>query len=482
MIRFGTEGWRAVISEEFTFENVRLVAQAIADYVLEQGGSERGVVVGYDTRFLSDRYAKECASVLAGNGIRSFLTMEAAPTPAVSFAVKNLGAAGGIMVTASHNPPEYNGIKFKADYGGSALSKTVAGIEEKLCKGAKSKVPYPEYQDAFKDGLISLFDPGEAYLNQIKSLVDLQAIRQLRGKIVIDPMYGAGRGYLSKVLEGLGLDVYEIHGELNPGFGGINPEPIEKNLEALRHTVARRKVSVGLATDGDADRIGAIDEMGEFVDPHRIYALLLQHLVECRGWRGGVVKTFSTTQMVEELADSYHLPIFETPIGFKYICELFLTEDILIGGEESGGIGIKNHIPERDGILIGLLLLEAMALRGQSLSEMVKCLLQTVGPYFYGRIDQQVKGSASQLVDAIKRDPPDSIAGFTVFEIRDMDGVKFFFKGKRWLLLRGSGTEPVVRIYAEAQSRQEVKHLLSGGLNLLANERDRIFPNADIHD
>lgn len=345
MIKFGTDGWRAVISKDYTFDNVKIVAQAIADYIKEID-DKRPVLVGYDTRFMSEEYARLCAGVLVANGIKTYLTKKPTPTPVVSFTVKNMNLAGAIMITASHNPPQWNGIKFKGDYGGSALPSIIAEIEKHLYKN-EVKFAEPESSNLF-----SFIDPDKEYFEHIEKLVDLNLIAKSKPFAIIDPMHGAGVGYVKTLLEKYGIKHTQIRDERNPYFGGVNPEPIYKNLGKLIDTVVQNKADIGLATDGDADRVGAVDEKGEFIDSHRIYALLLRHLVEVKGLKGGVVKTFSTTNMVPILANKYGLKIYETPIGFKYICELFLKEDILIGGEESGGIGIKNHIPERDGIFV----------------------------------------------------------------------------------------------------------------------------------
>jgi alpha-D-glucose phosphate-specific phosphoglucomutase len=459
-IRFGTDGWRGVIAREFTFANLRVVAQALAGYVRAAGDAGRGVVVGYDTRFLSDRFAATVAEVLAANGIPVYLTDQAAPTPAVSFAVKHLGAAGGVIITASHNPPEYNGFKFKGPYGGSALPEMVDRIEAHLetAAAASQSVVTPGSPSGAP---LRRFDPRPAYFAQLRQLVDFPAIRLAGTKLLVDPMHGAGRGYLKALLAEAGIPVTEIRGELNPLFGGVNPEPIAANLGALRQAVQQTGATLGAATDGDADRVGAVDERGDFVDSHRIFALLLEHLAARRHWTGSVVKTFSTTRMIDQLAAAYGLALHEMPIGFKYICERMLAEDVLIGGEESGGIGIKNHLPERDGLLCSLLLAEIVAVTGTSLSELVEDLMRRLGRHEYGRADLHLRpGQKEALLRRLNARPPVELAGQPVVERQDRDGLKFILADGGWLLFRPSGTEPLLRTYAEAPSPDQVTKLL----------------------
>ncbi len=472
-IRFGTDGWRAVISEDFTFENVRHVAQAIADHVRgqseEQGGEVRPVVVGFDTRFLSDRYAITVANVLAGNGLPVYLSKADCPTPALSFAVKHLKAAGGVMITASHNPPRYNGIKYKAAFGGSAMPDETAHIEQLLERNLREgRRPVPDEPPWLSEGKpgpgqILRFDPLPAYLRHLRTLIDFGIIARSGLRVAVDPMYGAGRGYTARWLRELGVMVAEIHGELNPGFGGHHPEPIGRNLEALIALVKEGNYDLGLATDGDADRIGAVDARGEFVSPHMIIALALRHLID-QGKQGLVVKTISTTQLVNRLAAAHGLRVEETPVGFNYICDFMLKQPVIIGGEESGGISILGHIPEGDGILMGLLLLEITARAGKSLHELIDDLQRDFGPFAYDRIDQHVRPfSKKELVARLKQAAPPELAGQPVVSVSDRDGIKYLLHDDSWLLIRPSGTEPVLRIYAEASSDEQVKRLLQAG-------------------
>ena len=470
-IKFGTDGWRAVISDEFTFANVRKVAQGIADVFLaraEATGKTPTLVVGFDTRFLSDRYAREVARVLAANGINVYLTQGDTPTPMVSFAVRHLAADGGVMITASHNPPRYNGIKVKGPYGGPGTPADARAVEARIQENeAAGREPRTmPFEEAEKAGRVVRFDPFPPYREHVRGLVKFERIARGWPHIVVDPMHGAGRRYFARLLEEAGAAVREIRGDMNPGFGGVHPEPIARNLAALVEAVQGWKAGFGLATDGDADRIGAVDETGAFVDPHRIMALTLPYLVEDRGQRGAVVKTVSTTQMLNRLADQYGLPVYETPVGFNYIVDYILQDDVLIGGEESGGITVKGHIPEGDGILMGLLLAEIVAQSGMTLHDLVEDLYRRVGRFAYARLDYRIQAfSKKELVARLSASPPDTLAGLPVREISTRDGVKYIMDGA-WLLIRPSGTEPVLRIYAEARDEETVRALLEEGRRL----------------
>ncbi len=468
-IRFGTDGWRAVIADTFTFDNVRLLSQAVADSVhrQHQGDGAPEVVVGFDTRFLSDRFAIDVARVLAANGIVAWLTRTDAPTPAISYNVKAKGADAGIIITASHNPPRYNGFKLKAAYGGSATAEQCALVEADLARiqteGRSPKLV--DYEQAVADGMIRRFDPAWAYYEHLGTLVDLDRISERELNMVADAMWGAGRGAFTSLFARSRSHVTEIRGALNPGFGGIHPEPILRNLNELVAAVQREQADVGLATDGDADRIGAIDALGNFVDPHHVFALVLRHLVEARGLRGDVVKTVSTTFMIDTLAAKYGLKVRETPVGFNYIADLMMHSDVLIGGEESGGISIRGHIPEGDGILMGLLLLEVMAYNKAPLHEIITDLQKEFGPSHYARIDSHLTKQMpkKQVVQMIVDHAPPTIAGETVQRVDTLDGVKFYMADRSWLLIRPSGTEPVLRVYAEARTSDAVKAMLAVG-------------------
>ncbi len=477
MIHFGTDGWRAVIGEEFTFENVRRVAQAVADELREQvRGRRPWVVVGYDTRFLSDRYAAEVASVLGANDVDVAFSKRDCPTPALSYAVAIRQADGGVMVTASHSPPCYNGLKLEGPDGGPFPRAMMRRVEDRLARNEEAGREPRRMRWGLEDGnraarqghgAIERFDPLQPYLEQLRSLVDLQAIAQARTRVVVDPMYGAGRGYLAALLGGLGCPVREIHGDLNPGFGGVHPEPIARNLQSLVETVLDGGYDLGLATDGDADRIGAVDALGLFVNPHRIFALVLQHLVEVRGMRGSVVKTVSTTQHVDALCRRYGLPLRETPMGFDHIAAWMAQGRALIGGEEAGGITIRGHVPQGDGLLMGLLLLEIVAVRGAPLHVLVDDLDRALGPVCYARDDRRTRPFRKQdLVARLLMRAPDRIAGLSVSRVDKGDGVKYYLGEDSWLLIRPSGSEPLLRMYAEAREQAKAKELLQAGATL----------------
>lgn len=470
-IHFGTDGWRAVISEEFTFDNVRRVAQAIAEKTLadlsaaSNGGPQRqaNLVVGYDTRFLSDRYATAVAEVLAANGIHVWLTHGDSPTPVTSFAVVDRKADGGVMITASHNPPRYNGIKLKAAFGGSASPADCKDVERRIVAANGTPPQRLDIDTAVERGLVTRFDPFPAYTEQVHKLVNFDIIRAANLSVAVDAMYGAGRVYLRKLLEEAGCRVVELRSEMNPGFNGIHPEPIARHLGPLIDEMLTGEHWVGLATDGDADRIGAVDPNGRFIDPHAIMALLVEHLVHRRGLQGSVVKTVSTTQMLNRLAVRYGLPIYETPVGFNHICDYMLSEPVLIGGEESGGISILGHIPEGDGLLMGMLLVEMVALSGMTLVEMLDELMAApdIGSFRYGRVDRPVRPfKKSDLVAGLMAHVPATLADVPVLDISSRDGVKFILADDSWLLIRPSGTEPVLRIYAEGRTQDQVDLLL----------------------
>lgn len=479
-IQFGTDGWRAVISDTFTFQNLRQVTQAIADAVASDewlNNSHSGpkpdprrMVVGFDTRFLSDRYAVEASRVLAANGYKVYLTSADIPTPAVSYSVRHLGAIAGLMITASHNAPRYNGVKLKAAYGGSAVSEQCRRVEVYLNDNeARGRGPnLMDFEQARDVGLIERFNPTPSYYDHLRTLIDFDAIADNPQHLVVDSMFGSGRGQIKGILQGSGCEVVEVRGEMNPGFGGIHPEPIAHYLGALAGAIAAGHGRLGIATDGDGDRLGAMDGRGQYVDPHRIMALALKHLVEKRGWQGKIVKTVSTTQMINRLGEKYGLEVIETPVGFNYIADWMLRDDILIGGEESGGISFKGHIPEGDGILMGLLLVEIVATADKPLDELVADLLNEVGPVHYTRLDLRLSRpiQKERMVKELAETAPVEISGISVNDINTMDGIKYLLEDDSWLLIRPSGTEPVLRIYAEASEPERVKALLDHGRSI----------------
>ncbi len=470
-IKFGTDGWRGVIAQDFTFENVRAAAAAIGNYLIKQGAREKGAAIGYDTRFGSRAFAEAVAEVLAGAGIPVALADRIIPTPALSMAVRDRGCAGGVMITSSHNPFQWNGVKYKAFYGGSGRPAIIAEIEKELGQ------PLP---DADKCAGIDQVDFVSPYVSAIRAFANLEAIRSSGLKFAVDCMYGAGRGILKDIFRDLGVDHVEIRGEHNPLFPGINPEPIEPHINALKSAVTENNCAAGFATDGDADRIGAVDEHGNFVDPHKIFSVLLQWLLETKGWPGGVTRAFNTTGMLDRIAAKHGRKLWEHGIGFKYVCDLMLDEDILIGGEESGGIGIQRHLPERDGLLNALLLATVMAERKKTLGELVQALQDEYGEHQYGRIDLHIddrlknaaiaKARAGASEFAASGSTSLTFAGMEVERVSTLDGIKFFLRNpeaagkpnaaETWLLLRASGTEPLLRIYSESCSKESVHKLL----------------------
>lgn len=476
-IHFGTDGWRAVISDTFTFSNLRMVAQAIADAVASEHWDRSGnggprpdpkkFVVGFDTRFLSDRFAGEVARVLAANGFTVYLAQSDAPTPAISYAVRHLNAIAGVMITASHNAPRYNGVKLKASAGCSALPEQCRRVEvyindnEERARGPNLM----DFEQARALGLIQRFNPIPAYYEHLRTLINTDIIAENPQRFVVDSMYGSGRGVIKGFLQGTGCEVAEIRHEMNPGFGGVHPEPIAKNLGALASAISTGSGNFGLATDGDADRIGAMDERGNFVDPHKIMALALRYLVEKRGLSGAVVRTVSTTRMIDRLAKQYGLKIYETPVGFNHIADHMMQEDVLIGGEESGGISFKGHIPEGDGPIMGLLLVEMIAESKKSFHDLVRDLLAEVGPAFYERTDLRLSRpiAKAEMTALLTQNAPAEIGGQKVSEVSNLDGVKYILADDSWLLIRPSGTEPVLRVYAEGRSEAMVRALLDYG-------------------
>lgn len=459
-IKFGTDGWRALIARDYTFANVERVSQAYADFLLAEGPSSPFVVVGYDRRFMSESFAARAAEVLTGNGCRVALFSEAMPTPLISWAVKDLQANGGVVITASHNPPDFNGFKIKAPWGGSAAPDTTAAVERLVDANPPRRAP-------FSSDSSQLDKSSDSYRKQITSFLDLDRLRNLNGTVVIDPMHGSGGHWVESFLKGGRLKVQTIRGHRDPLFGGVNPEPIDSNLAALKHRVSETNALVGLATDGDADRVGAVNERGETLTMHDVVPLVLLHLARNRGMQGGVVRTFSQSVLLKRIAAAHDLKLYETAIGFKYIADLMLNDDILIGAEESGGIGVKNHIPERDGILNSLLFLEAIAAAGQSPSEMLQALHREFGEFHFGRRDQKVEVNVGQsLVARLASAPPAQVAGDKVLEVQTIDGAKLLFADESWLLFRQSGTEPMLRIYAEATSVAKMNALLDEGVRI----------------
>jgi alpha-D-glucose phosphate-specific phosphoglucomutase len=468
-ISFGTDGWRAVIADDFTFDNVRACAQGVADYLGKYKLTDKGLVIGYDTRFASEDFAAASAEVLAGNGIKVHLCEKAAPTPVISYVVTTTASAGAIIITASHNPGIWNGFKYKESTGASASTEIVAEIEQHtnktLATGTVKRLPLDEGK---KKGLIALYNPVPVYTRQMERLIDLPALRRSKLKIIDDSMYGAGIGYFRSLLENDKLEIIEINAERNPIFPGIQPEPIAKNLTKLSLMIKELMVDVGLATDGDADRIGVVDEKGVFVTQHQVFALLMLYFLEVRGERGPVIKSLCSTDMVNLLGKMYNVPVYETKIGFKYVAPLMIEKDAFMGGEESGGYGFRGHVPERDGVLAGLYFLDFMIKTGKTPSQLVDFLYSKVGPHHYDRYDLHItEDQRATLLAKITGGHIDSVAGIPVKNVQTTDGYKYRLSDDSWLLLRFSGTEPLLRVYAEARSPEQVRQLLESGKKLL---------------
>jgi alpha-D-glucose phosphate-specific phosphoglucomutase len=459
-IKFGTDGWRGVIADDYTYENVRLASAAIASYVLKNEDASKGVVVGYDTRFGSRRFASLVAETIAAAGIPVRLANDYTPTPAVSYAVKHFGAAGGVVITSSHNPWNWNGVKYKARYGGSATPAIIKSIESELKGGANPRAASP--------AAISETDFKKPYVEAITRFVDLDRIARARFRFAIDVMHGAGRGVLAGIFRQHGIDFVEIREDVNPLFPGINPEPIEPHVRALQETVVREKCHAGFANDGDADRIGAVDENGAYVDSHKIYSVLLRWLLERKQWPGEVVRAFNTTRMLDRIAARHGRKLHECGIGFKFICDLMLERNILVGGEESGGIGITRHLPERDGVLNALLLAAVMAEEGKTLTQLVAELQRDFGAHYYGRRDMHIKDEIKKSAIARASNGLRRLGRYNVERTADLDGIKLYLDAPRanngadaWVLMRASGTEPLLRVYCEASSPELVEEILS---------------------
>ena len=462
-IRFGTDGWRAIMGEDYTLENVRLCAQGTSEMMAQSGLAGRGLVVGYDTRAGSEEFAAAVAEVSAANGIRTLLSDRAAPTPVVSYNLVAMSAGGGVVITASHNPPEWNGFKFKPDYGGSASPEVVVELERHIAQAeASGQVERMPLADAVEKGLVERFEPEPAYLDQVAKLVDLDGIRRAGLKVVADPMFGAGMGYFTSLVSGGATSVSEIHGERNTAFPGMSqPEPLAHNLGELIATVTDRSADVGLATDGDADRLGIVDEGGRFITTLQSFALLCLHQLEVLKRRGPLVRSITMTSMVDRLGEKYGVPVFDTPVGFKYLGPVMMREDALLAGEESGGYAFRGHIPERDGILSGLMVLDMMVKTGKTVSELLNMLTEAVGPHHYDRWDLSFdEGQRAAVQERVAAARPSTLAGRRVRDIDDRDGLRFVLEGGYWALVRFSGTEPLLRIYAEGESPEEVEALL----------------------
>lgn len=468
-IKFGTSGWRAIISDEFTFDNLKVVVQAIADHLNSEGYKGKEVIVGYDTRFLSERFAEESCGVLAANGFNTILSLRDVPSPVLSFSILKRKAAGGINITASHNPPDYSGIKFSPSWGGPALPETTKDIENRIkkLKGVFKEMPIME---AYERGFIEKVDLRASYLEDLTKKVDLPSIRKANLKIVIDPLYGTARDYLDTILREAGCDISVLHSYRDPYFGGLTPEPSEKNLEELIKYMRKGDYDIGLSTDGDADRFGIVDSDGSFISPNAILTLLLDYLIEGRGWKGAVARSVATTHLIDAVAKYHGIEIYETPVGFKYIGELIVKDKIILGGEESAGLTIKGHVPEKDGILACLLVTEMVAVKRKSIKVLLDDLYSKVGKIYNRRIDLRVSEEIIERLKTSDLRPQPHLFGLKIKDIIKIDGTKYLLEDGSWLLLRPSGTEPLVRLYVEAGSEDGVDRLIKAGKKIIGIE------------
>ncbi|MES0359460.1 MAG: phosphoglucomutase/phosphomannomutase family protein [Anaerolineales bacterium] len=465
-IRFGTDGWRAVIAEEYTFNNVRRYAQGFSDYLISQGYQGEWVVIGYDKRFHSENFAAACAEVLVANNLRVHLTQEATPTPVISFSVVDKGAVGAINITASHNPPSDNGFKVRNRFGGAIAPEGLTDIEKRIPDSLEA-VKRVDFSTASSDGRIVLFDPKPVYIEQIHNLIDLEPIKSAGLTVLVDPMWGCGADWFSQLLNGGTTKVVEIHNTRNPSFPEMTrPEPIPPNVDVGLAETRKQKADILIITDGDADRLGVGDENGEFIDQLRVYGLLAYYLLEVRGERGPIVKTLSTTDMLKKLGKIYDVPVIETGVGFKYVAPAMLEHDALIGGEESGGYAFHGHVPERDGILAGLYILDMMVKLQSKPSQLIDLLFDKVGSHYYDRIDTRFTGDSQSRRERILEANPETIGGLKVTGLNTKDGFKFSLGDYGWLLIRFSGTEPIIRVYTETTERDRVQAILEDGLRV----------------
>jgi phosphoglucomutase len=465
MIKFGTSGWRGIIGEDFTFDNVRIASQGVANYLKSSGQKGSGVIVAFDTRFLSEKFASEAAKILAYNGIQAFLCNRDVPTPCVSFETVRRKAMGAINFTASHNPPEYNGLKFSTSNGAPALPEVTKAIEHEIHALEDRNQRIDVYEKA---ELIETIEPKDRYLTELRNKVDVDAIRKSGLRIAIDSLYGTSRDYLDYFLLEAGVEVKIIHNFRDPYFGGFSPECNEKNLVELRAVVSNEHFDLGLATDGDADRFGIIDDRNRFVSPNVILALLALYLKRYRNIPGGLARSVATTHLIDAIAKKLDVPLYETPVGFKYIGELILEDKIALGGEESAGMSMRKHLPEKDGILACLLVAEMVARTGKKLNELIEAMYEEFGYFYSKRADMKLTQQIKETLAEKLANPPSELDGMKVREVNTVDGVKLIFDSSNWLLFRLSGTEPVARVYAEACSPKDLKRVLDAGKRFVA--------------
>ncbi len=467
-IKFGTDGWRGIIAEDFTFDNVRACAQGYADYLMQSKLAARGIIIGYDNRFESEDFAAATAEVLAGNGIKAYLFKKAVPTPVVSYCVWDRKAGGGVVITASHNPAVYNGFKIKSEFGSSASENVTCSVEDSINLVSDKNIKRMPLAQARRQGLVEDVDFCDTYFAQVGRLVDLKALRDAGLKVVVDPMFGAGCGFLEHLIGGGKTKLIPVNSERNPMFPGMErPEPIAVNLKALSAAVKKEKAVVGLALDGDADRMGIMAENGEFLTQLQVFALLCLYLLDARGQRGPLVKTLTTTSMAYRLGELYNVPVFETSVGFKYVAPVMERENALIGGEESGGYGFRGHVLERDGILANLYFLDFIVRTGKSPTQLIEYLYSKVGPHYYEREDFTFpEEHRQQIANRVAMSGLKSIDGSAIEKLDMRDGFRFNLADNSWLLIRFSGTEPVLRIYSETNSKERARKLVDFGKTL----------------
>ncbi|GJL55547.1 MAG: phosphoglucomutase [Nitrospirales bacterium] len=467
-IKFGTSGWRAVVADEFTFRNVRIVCQGIAQYLRQEKIGQRGVIIGYDTRFMGERFAQVAAEVLSAHGIPSLLCDRDAPTPTISYHILHRKLAGGINISASHSPPSYNGIKFTPSWGGPALPETTKAIEQRIIPLLHGEyIKWLPWERAKADGLVRSLDAKPEYLTSLEAHVDCEKIRERRLRIIMDPLYGTTREYLDAFLRQAGCKLAMLHHWRDPYFGGLRPEPASDTLRDLQDAVRREQAHLGLSTDGDGDRFGVVDTDGTFVAPNLIFALLLDYLIQTRKWTGWVARSVATTHLVDAVANVHGLSVHETPVGFKYIGELLAKGEVVMGGEESAGLSIQGHVPEKDGMLACALVVEMVAHTGKTLRELRDDLFQRVGTIYMAREDFRIDEGVRQSLHGILDHPPQSFSGADVVQVNRLDGCKLLFGDGSWFLLRQSGTEPIVRCYSEAKTEERLNQIVQAGRILL---------------
>jgi phosphomannomutase len=465
-IIFGTDGWRGMIAEDYTFDSVKRCAQGFATYLINKGSKGKSVVVGFDKRFLSENFASSVASVLYGNGFKVYLTDGPTPTPVISFSAVNLNTVGAVNITASHNPPTDNGFKVRNQFGGAIDPVGLLEIEKNIPENTKDVIELP-FEEGIKNGGITIFDAAPAYIDHIKDLIDVEPIKKAGLKITVDCMWGNGAGWFTRLLEGGKTQVHEIHNYRNPIFPEMKrPEPIPPNINVGLQTTVNTQSDVLLITDGDADRVGFGDENGVFINQLQVFGLLAYYLLEIRQLRGPIVKTLSTTSMLDKLGKIYQVPVYETGVGFKYVAPKMLETDAMIGGEESGGYAFRGNVPERDGILAGLYFLDMMVRTGKKPSQLLATLFSKVGAHYYDRIDTSFKGDRSSKIEKIMNANPKQLGGVAVTGLNTTDGYKFSMEDGGWMLIRFSGTEPIIRVYCETTRKECVADILKDGLKI----------------